>query len=212
MEDETINANSSDMPPRNVDRLERQLQFVVEIDKLKRIRRQTLLMDRSRQENSAEHSWHLAVMVILLSEYAASKTIDVLKVLKMVIIHDLIEIDAGDTFCYDVQANNDKNDREAKAANRIFGLLPHDQAPEFRSLWDEFEEQCTPEACFATALDRIQPVLHNYHTQGGTWRKFDIKSRQVFKRIAPAKKGAPILWSHIAKLIRRAIKEGMLRE
>lgn len=142
----------------DAERLERQIQFIIEIDKLKKIYRQTILMDGSRYENDAEHSWHLGVMAILLSEYVPEGDIDILKVIKMVLIHDIIEIDAGDTFCYDDNALNDKQEREQRAADRLFAILPPDQAQEFMELWQEFEERATVEARFAAALDRLQPL------------------------------------------------------
>ena len=151
-------------------RLQKQLQFILEIDKLKKIVRQSPLADQSRKENDAEHSWHLAVMAILLSEYAQERHIDIFHVVKLALIHDLVEIDAGDTFCYDEIGNRQKLKRETRAADRIFNILPQDQAMQFRDLWDEFEARETPEACFAAALDRLQPLLLNFHTQGGTWR------------------------------------------
>jgi putative hydrolase of HD superfamily len=191
-------------------RLAQQLQFIVEIDKLKRVLRQTLLTDESRQENSAEHSWHLAIMAILLTEYAPSSEIDVLHVIKMLLVHDLVEIDAGDTFCYDVQGNLDKAVREAQAAKRIFGLLPEDQGAELRNLWEEFEAQETPAAKFAAALDRIQPLLHNQQTRGGTWRIHGITREQVLLRMQPVKDGAPALWPVVEKIIEDCIGAGYL--
>ncbi|MEJ2725886.1 MAG: HD domain-containing protein, partial [Deltaproteobacteria bacterium] len=152
------------------DRFEKQMGFIVEADKLKRISRQTILTDHSRQETSAEHSWHLGVMALVLSEYSQTG-IDLLRVLKMVLIHDLVEIDAGDTYCYDQVERQDQEEREEKAADRLFGLLPGDQAGELRGLWEEFEARKTAEARFAAALDRVQPVLQNYHTQGEIWKK-----------------------------------------
>jgi putative hydrolase of HD superfamily len=151
-----------------ISRLTQQIQFIIEIDQLKQVLRQTLLNDGSRRENSAEHSWHLAMMVIVLAEYAP-QGVTLLSAIKMVLLHDLVEIDAGDTFCYDVQGNESKAQREAQAALRLFGLLPADQASELRSLWEEFEAQQTPTAKFAAALDRIQPLLHNQQNRGGTW-------------------------------------------
>ena len=191
-------------------RLAQQLQFIIEIDKLKRVLRQTLLTDESRQENSAEHSWHLAIMAILLTEYAPSSEIDVLHVIKMLLIHDLVEIDAGDTFCYDHQGNLDKAVREAEAAKRIFGLLPEEQGAEIRNLWEEFEAQETPAAKFAAALDRIQPLLHNQQTRGGTWRIHGITREQVLWRMQPVKDGAPALWPVVEKIIEDCIVAGYL--
>lgn len=193
------------------ERLKQQIQFVVEIDKLKHIYRQTLLMDGSRNENDAEHSWHLATMAILLSEYAADGNLDMLRVVKMLLIHDLVEIDAGDTFCYDEKGNLDKAEREQKAADRLFGLLPHDQEVEFRSLWEEFDDRSTPEARFAASLDRLQPLLHNYHTNGHTWRKYDVPSTKVLERNGPIKEGAPELWRLVQEIIEDSIQKGLLK-
>lgn len=192
-------------------RLTQQIQFIIEIDKLKLILRQTLLTDGSRQENSAEHSWHLALMAIVLAEYAPSG-VDQLRAIKMLLIHDLVEIDAGDTFCYDVQANENKAAKEELAALRLFGLLPVDQADEMRELWQEFEARKTPTAKFAAALDRIQPMLHNQQTQGGTWRIHGITRDKVMKRIAPVETGAPELWFFIQQLIEDCVAAGYLQE
>lgn len=194
-----------------MDRLETQLRFVVEIDKLKHIRRQTYLMDASRRENSVEHSWHLALMVLVLAEYADSPDIDIARVLKMVLVHDLVEIDAGDTFCYDEQACRDQHAREIEAAERIFNLLPRHQAEELRALWDEFEDDQTAESLFARAVDRLQPILHNYHTRGAAWRKHGIRRSQVVQRNRRIEKGAPKLWRYAKRLIDRAVEKGYLK-
>lgn len=190
-------------------RLTQQIQFILEIDRLKQILRQTLLTDGSRRENSAEHSWHLAMMAMLLAEYAP-QPIDLLRVIKMLLIHDLVEIDAGDTFCYDLQGNQTKADRELQAADRIFGLLPSDQNSELRILWSEFETQQTPEAQFAAALDRLQPMLHNQQTQGGTWRLHGITRAQVLARMQPVKAGTPQLWSLVEEAIDACVNAGYL--
>jgi putative hydrolases of HD superfamily len=194
------------------DRLTKQIEFIVEIDKLKGIVRQTLLTDGSRQENSAEHSWHLALMALVLSEHASEQGIDLLKVLKMVLIHDLVEIDAGDTYCYDETANGDKAEREEKGADRIFGLLSGELARELRSLWEEFEARKTAEAKFAAALDRLQPLLNNYRTQGRMWKEHKIKSQKVFERNQPMVEGSPALWEYAAQMIHDAIEKGWLSE
>lgn len=191
-------------------RLNQQLQFIIEIDKLKNVLRQTLLMDASRQENSGEHSWHLAIMTMILAEYAPEGT-DIFRAMKMTLIHDLIEIDAGDTFCYDIQGNESKAERELKAANRIFGLLPEEQEKELRLLWDEFEARETPTAKFAVALDRIQPFLHNWQTVGGTWRMHNISRSQVIKRNAPVKEGTPELWDFMLTEIDNCVAKGYLK-
>jgi len=191
------------------ERLERQLRFVVELDKLKRTLRQTTLIDDSRHENSAEHSWHLAVMAILLEEYVEAP-VDLPRVLKMVLVHDVIEIDAGDTFCYDAQANLDKEERERRAADRLFGLLPADQGAELRALWDEFEEGATPEARFAVALDRLQPLLQNVNGAGGTWRRHGISRAQVLRRMEPIRRAAPRLWPLVERHVEEACRAGWI--
>ena len=191
-------------------RLQQQINFVIEIDRLKGVLRQTLLMDNSRQENSAEHSWHLAIMVLTLAEYAPAG-VDIQRALHQVLIHDLVEIDAGDTFCYDQAAHQDKTERERQAAERIFGLLPEPYSQNLRQLWDEFEAQQTPTACFAAALDRLQPLLHNWQTEGGTWKQHNIHQAQVMQRIAPIKTGAPELWPFVLKLVEDCVQVGYLR-
>ncbi len=191
-------------------RLSQQIQFIVEIDKLKGVLRQTLLTDSSRRENSAEHSWHLAMMAMLLSEYAPAP-VNVLQVIKMLLIHDLVEIDAGDTFCYDVQGNLGKAEREKQAAARLFGQLPVEQGIELRSLWEEFEAQQTAEAQFATALDRLQPLLHNQQTAGGTWRIHGITLDKVIERMKPIKTGAPQLWTLVEQVLEESVKAGYLK-
>lgn len=194
----------------HLDRLKQQIRFVIEIDKLKRVARQTILMDRSRLENDAEHSWHLAVMAMLLSEYAAENGIDLFRVVKMVLVHDLVEIDAGDTYCYNDEDIQDQIKREEQAADRIFSILPDDQSKEIRLLWDEFNDRETPEARFAAALDRLQPLLHNYNTDGLMWKKNDIRRSQVILRNRPIKDGAPTLWEYAARLIDDAVEKGFL--
>ena len=191
-------------------RLEKQIQFILEIDKLKKIVRQTLLTDRSRKENDAEHSWHIALMAVLLSEYAEKKTIDILHVVTMLLVHDLVEIDAGDTFCYDKAGNMDKLERETKAADRIFNLLPEDQAAYLRELWDEFEARQTAESRFAAAMDRLQPLLHNYNTEGGTWKEHRIHKEQVVERNHPIAFGSATLWDFAADMIDDAVVKGYL--
>ncbi|MBW4548567.1 MAG: HD domain-containing protein [Symplocastrum torsivum CPER-KK1] len=191
-------------------RLSQQIQFIVEIDKLKGVLRQTLLTDSSRRENSAEHSWHLAMMAMLLIEYAPAP-VNVLQVIKMLLIHDLVEIDAGDTFCYDVQGNLGKAEREKQAAARLFGQLPVEQGIELRSLWEEFEAQQTSEAQFATALDRLQPLLHNQQTAGGTWRIHGITLDKVIERMKPIKTGAPQLWTLVEQVLEESVNAGYLK-
>lgn len=194
------------------DRIKKQIEFIVEIDKIKHVLRKTLLMDGSRHENDAEHSWHLGVMAILLSEYSNEKDLDVLRVIKMVLVHDIVEIDAGDTFCYDEKGALDKREREEKAADRIFGILPDDQAGEIRGLWEEFEECETPEARFANALDRFQPLLHNYITRGRSWKEHGITRDRVINRNKPIQEGSRQLWAYVEKLVEDSVDKGYLPE
>jgi putative hydrolase of HD superfamily len=190
-------------------RLDAQLRFLLEIDKLKSILRRTWLTDKSRFENSAEHSWHVALAAPLLAEYAA-EPVDVAKVTRMLLLHDLVEIDANDTFCYDKTANLGKAQREQCAADRIFALLPDDQHAEFRQLWEEFEAAITPEARFANALDRLQPLLNNYHTQGAAWQQHKVRHHQVLDRNRPIEAIAPKLWQYVKDLLDDAVTKGYL--
>lgn len=191
-------------------RMERQIGFVLELDRLKRVLRQTWLTDGSRRENDAEHSWHIAAMALVLAEYAAEPDIDLRKVIEMLVIHDIVEIDAGDTFVYDEVGAEDKPDRERAAAERIFGILPDEQSARFQSLWEEFESRGSPEARFAAALDRLQPILHNYHTQGKAWRAHGITARQVIARNQHMAEGAPALWDYARRIIDDAVTRGYL--
>jgi putative hydrolase of HD superfamily len=190
-------------------RLEQQIRFIIEIDKLKSIYRRTCLINERRNENTAEHSWHIAVMAMILSEYANAK-VDIAKVLKMTLVHDIVEIDAGDTFVYDTQAALDKAERERHAADRLFGLLPADQGAELRGLWDEFEARETPEARFAAALDRLIPQLHNYYNQGGSWKEHAITHDRVVARNVTMKEGAATLWEWTRQLLDDAVAKGFL--
>ena len=193
----------------DLQRLAQQLTFITEIDRLKQVLRQTTLIDTSRRENSAEHSWHLAVMASVLLEYAPPET-DLTRVLEMLLLHDMVEIDAGDTFAYDAAANLDKAEREQAAAARIFGLLPGDIETRLRGLWEEFEDEMTAEARFANALDRLQPFLHNYYTQGGTWQAHGIAKAQVLERMRPIERGIPALWPYVLERIDEAYKLGYI--
>ena len=195
-----------------VQRLQQQIEFMLEIDKLKHILRRTILTDRSREENSAEHSWHIAMAVFLFSEYAQDQNIDWYRVVKMLLVHDLVEIDAGDTYCYDHQSRKDQAQREQKAAERIFKILPLDQSRSFRELWDEFENRETPESKYANALDRFQPFLQNYVTKGQIWQKNNITRRQVKDRMQPVLDGAPLLWNLVELLIDDAVQKKYLAE
>ena len=192
-----------------MNRLDQQLSFVLEIDKLKTILRQTLLTDSSRRENSAEHSWHLAIMSFLLTEYATAP-VDILRVIKMLLVHDLIEIDAGDTFAYDVAGNVDRAEREQRCAERIFGMLPEEQGRELRALWEEFDAFKTPESKYANALDRLQPLLHNARTEGGTWRIHSVARDQVYRRMEPIRTAMPELWPVVTRIIEDACARGWI--
>jgi len=174
-------------------RLTQQLTFLVEADKLKTILRRTLLTDSSRQENTAEHSWHLALAAIVLEEYSYVP-INLGRVLRMLTLHDVVEIDAGDTFAFDKAGNATKEDRERRAADRIFGLLPNDIGSDLRSLWEEFEAGSTQDARFANAVDRIQPFLQNTRTRGGTWRIYNLTREEVLHRMDPVRTALPALY------------------
>lgn len=191
------------------DRLARQLEFVLEVDRLKTVLRRTLLTDRSRQENSAEHSWHIALMAVVLAEHAAEE-VDVGRVVRMLLVHDVVEIDAGDTYVYDAVAALDKAEREERAAERLFGLLPADQAGEVRALWDEFERRATPEARFAHAVDRLQPILHNFATEGVAWRRHGVTADRVEAVNRHMAEGSESLWRHARRLIDEAVERGFL--
>ena len=191
------------------ERLARQLQFILELDKLKGILRRSLLLESHRRENSAEHSWHLAMMVLVLVEHA-DEPVDQLHTLKLVLVHDIVEIDAGDTYAYDPANHAGKNDRERMAAERIFGLLPVEQAKELINLWEEYEEQETPEARFALALDRLMPLLHNFHTGGVTWRENRVTSLQVKERMAPVAVSSDALGRTVSDIVKQAVDSGLL--
>ncbi len=190
-------------------RLTKQISFILEIDKLKQIWRQTPLLDYSRKENDAEHSWQLAMMAIILFEYAP-KEVDILTVLKMLLIHDIVEIDAGDNPAYSNVSKAEQHEAEQKAAKRLFGLLPDDLAKELKALWQEFEEMKTPNALFARAIDRLQPFLHNYFTDGKMWLRHEINSLKVAKRMEIIKRGAPKLHNLVEKLIKNAVEKNYL--
>jgi putative hydrolase of HD superfamily len=193
------------------DRLARQLAFLIEADRLKTVLRRTPLGDGSRLENSAEHSWHLALAAMTLAEYAPPGT-DVPRALALVVVHDLIEIDAGDTFAYDPSAHDTKAERERAAAERIFGLLEPDQAAAFRALWEEFEAQETPSSRFANALDRLQPLLLNMQAGGGSWKTHSVGRRQVMRRMDPIRMWVPAAWPYVLSVVDRACAAGMIVE
>ena len=199
------------MNKQQENRLEKQIEFILEIDKIKSIIRQTYLANGTRKENDAEHSWHLAIMAIILGEYF-DKNINLLKVIKMVLMHDLVEIDAGDTFCYDKKANEDKYSREQKAAERIYHILPNNQAQEYKSLWYEFEEGKSKEAIFANILDRLQPIMLNFETEGKLWIENNITKNQVLKRNEKMLSGPKEIANYFVTLLNLAVKLGYLKE
>ena len=192
-----------------MDKLLQQIEFIREIDKLKYIFRKTKLINSDRPENDAEHSWHLAVMAIVLAEHS-NEPVDLAKVMKMVLIHDIVEIDSGDVFAYDTVKSHDNFDEELKAAKRIFGILPNEQAEEFINIWIEFEEMKTPESKFARALDRLEPLLQNASNNGGTWREFDVKYDKVIEKKKVIKDGSEKIWEFAKQLIDESVEKGIL--
>ncbi|MBB2151606.1 HD domain-containing protein [Pedobacter gandavensis] len=195
----------------NLTDLAKQMAFIHEIDKLKYIQRKTRLFNSERHENDAEHSWHLAMMAMVLAEHANEK-VDIMKVVKMLLIHDIVEIDSGDIFLYDSQANHDNTAEEQKAAVRIFGLLPDQQAEEFISLWEEFEAGITAESKFAKSIDRLEPVLQNVSNEGGTWSEYEVKYDTVIKKTSKMKDGSQVLWDHTNYLFEESISRGILKK
>ena len=201
---------STSSAPDRAERLERQVAFLMEADKLKTVlRRNRVVSDPQRRENDAEHMYHFALFAMVLSEYA-NAPVNLLHVLRMILIHDIVEIDAGDTFVYDLAAQTDKREREERAADRLFNILPADQATEFRALWEEFEAEETVEARFAAALDRMQPILCNYNTAGGAWKEHHVAAPQVFARNSKIKYGSTELWVYVSGLLDDAISKGYL--
>ncbi len=192
-------------------RIDDQISFLVEADKLKTIVRRTPLSDNSRQENSAEHSWHLALAAMTLVEWAPAG-VQLPRVMELVVVHDLVEIDAGDTFAYDAAAHHDKATREEAAATRVFGLLPPDQEARVHALWQEFEANETPEARYANALDRLQALLQNMAAGGGSWQAYGVTRQQVLQRMAPVQTAMPDVWPFIAAVIDRFCASGAIRQ
>jgi putative hydrolase of HD superfamily len=193
----------------DADRLQQQIAFLMEADKLKNVLRRTALTDSSRRENSAEHSWHLVLGAMVLREHAGE--VDLVRVLEMLAIHDLVEIDAGDTFAYDKVELETKTARENAAADRIFGLLPSDQTTYVRALWDEFEAHETQEARFANAIDRVQALFQNVGCDGGTWRTYNLTCHDVLDRMGPVKVALPNLWPTVLEVVERFRASGVLR-
>jgi putative hydrolase of HD superfamily len=192
------------------DRLAQQITFLVEADKLKAITRRTALIDASRPENSAEHSWHLILAALVMAEYVPP-SVNLLRVLEMLAVHDLVEIDAGDTFAYDAEHTVTKVEREHVAAERIFALLPPDQATRLRALWHEFEEQASAESRFANAMDRLQPLLQNAFSGGGSWCNQNLTRAQVLLRMAPIEAVLPSLWPMVLETIESFCASGVLK-
>jgi putative hydrolase of HD superfamily len=191
------------------ERLAQQIQFILEVDQLKNIIRRTYVSGGERRENSAEHSWQLALMALTLAEHA-NEPVDVARVMKMVVIHDIVEIDAGDTYFFDDAGAADKAEREQQAAKRLFGLLPADQAAELHQLWQEFEARQTPEARFANAIDRVMPLLLNYETRGKSWQENGIRNEDVLPRMAHVSDGSEAIWELIQSVVATAVAEGYL--
>ena len=190
-------------PGTDQDRLTAQLRFIRELDRLKSVERMISLIGGARRETSAEHSWHLAVMTPLLAEHATDE-VDVLRAQTMVLIHDVVEIEAGDAFAFNARANEGQVERERRAAEKLFGMLPADQAAHFRELWEEFEASETPDARFALALDRFQALLMNHGNQGGTWKLHDVSRDRVLERMEPIRQVAPALWDVVLAVVEEA--------
>jgi putative hydrolase of HD superfamily len=193
----------------NNERFNHQITFLLELDKLKEIKRQSRIIPSLRRENSAEHSWHIAIMALVLGrDYG--KDVDLSRVVTMLLLHDIVEIDAGDTYAYDQEGYQDKDEREQEAAARIFGLLPPDQAETLRTTWEEFEQGASREARFAHSMDRLMPLLHNYYSQGSTWKSHGTCKSQVQNRMAKIREASPELWEFAENLIDRAVSQGYL--
>jgi len=195
----------------NNENLLKQIAFIKEIDKLKYIQRKTKLFNSNRCENDAEHSWHLAMMAVVLAEHS-NVPVNVLKVMKMVLIHDIVEIDAGDTFMYDTTKNHINTEEELVAAKRIFGLLPKEQAEEFIAIWQEFEDGITNEAKFAKAMDRLEPLLQNTSNNGGTWTEFNVPYHKVYDKKKVIKEGSAVIWEYAENLIEESVIKGILKK
>lgn len=193
------------------ERFKKQLDFIIEVDKIKSILRNTILMDSSRKENDAEHSWHMAISALVLKEYIHDVDIDICKVLKMALIHDIVEIDAGDVFVYGNVDWEEKALKEKRAAERIFGLLPEEQKTEFLSIWNEYEEAQTSEAKFTQALDSFMPILHNYMTQGLQWQRLNVTREKVLSKNRRIERGSEQLWEYIVSIVNDIVEKGYLK-
>lgn len=195
----------------NNERLQKQIDFILEIDQEKNVLRQTHLTGHGRRENDAEHAWHMAVMIYLLREYS-NQEIDLAKTMMMALIHDVVEIDAGDTYAYDAQGLSTQKEREKKAADRIFGILPKEQQKELRALFEEFEAYETPEARFAHTMDNLQPLLLNDSNGGGDWKAHGVCKSQIYKRNEKTGSGSERLWDYMKGLIRENIERGSIKD
>lgn len=191
------------------DALQQQISFIKEIDKVKYIQRKTKLFNSDRNENDAEHSWHLTLMAIVLAEHS-NEPVDIFKVVKMLLIHDIVEIDAGDTFLYDTQKNHINTDEERLAAKRIFGILPKEQAEDLIAVWEEFEAGESKEAKFAKSMDRLEPLLQNTSNNGGTWKEFGVSYDKVYQKKSVIKEGSKTIWEYAEKLIDESVEKGFL--
>lgn len=191
--------------------LRRQMEFILEIDRLKLVNRKTHLLGGTRPENSAEHSWHIALMAMLLAEHAGER-LNLERVLKMLLIHDIVEIDSGDSFCYDEKARQSQAEREGAAAERLFGILPEAQRVNLFEIWREFEAQATPEAIFAATVDRLQPLLFDCMSDGGTLRSPETTLEKVIARHQVIQAGSPALAEYASHLIQTAAKRGLIGE
>ena len=194
-----------------MEKLERTIDFIRELDKMKSILRMTQLIGSEERENDAEHSWHIAVMAMVLEDYA-DRSLDSSRVIRMLLIHDLVEIYAGDTFAYDKNGYKDKSEREARAADKLYAMLPEGKSRELRGLWDEFEAMESDEAKFANALDRLQPILNNYYNQGGTWRKYKVPRSSILARIEPIKEISSPLYNYTLGLLEESISLGYIED
>lgn len=186
------------------------MDFIVELDKMKTILRQTYIIDDERKEDDAQHSWHISLMAMVLSEYS-NQEIDLFKTIKMLLIHDLVELHVGDTFCYDKEANLNKRKREEEAIEKIAGSLSGDKGGEIKKLWYEFEDMETVDSKFAAAMDRLQPMLSNYNNNGGTWKKFNISKKDIYKRIGPVREISDPLWKYVEVMLEDAYEKGYIR-
>ncbi|MEZ4753241.1 MAG: HD domain-containing protein [Bdellovibrionota bacterium] len=191
-------------------RLSKQIDFLLEIDSLKNVLRQNLLVDGSRRENTAEHSWHIAVLAIILHEYSDTET-NLSRIIKMLLVHDLVEIYAGDSFAHDESQLADQRERELEAADKLFSILPEEQGKDLRAYWEEFDARKTADAKFANVVDRVLPFLQNLHTASGSWKKHSITREQEIKRMYPVAEGSKTLWEFVSQQIDKATEDGLLK-